>query len=86
MTARTGLKRTDESQRPLDRARAIVASDERDDPPRSDVMDAALTHLIGSQENLEDVRDRKPAATVKDWCKTGVIGLRSRTVIESSLR
>jgi len=52
----------------------------------SDVIDAALTHLIESQENLEDVRDRYPPAEVKDCCNTSVLRLRYRTSIDSTWR
>jgi hypothetical protein len=85
-TDRTSLKLTDERKRLFDQASAIVASDEADEPPRSDVIDAALTHLIESRENLDDVRDEYPAQTVKDCCNTSVVGLRYRTSIESKWR
>ena len=58
MTDRTTLRLSDERKRLLDQAEEIVASDPSDEPPMSDVIDAALTHLIETQENLEDVRDR----------------------------
>lgn len=86
MSDRTTLRLSDERKRLLDRAGEIVASDPADDPPRSDVIDAALTHLIESHENLEDVRDEYPALTVKDCCNTSVIGLRYRTSIDSKWR
>ena len=86
MTKRTSLKLNDERQRLLDQASTIVARDEHDDPPMSDVIDAALTHLVESQENLEDVRDRYPPQTVKDCCNTSVLGLRYRTYVESHWR
>ncbi|WP_049934705.1 DUF7386 family protein [Haloplanus natans] len=86
MTDRTSLKLTDERKRLFDKASAIVASGEHDDPPRSDVIDAALTHLIESEANLNDVRDRYPPQQVKDCCNTSVLGLRYRTSIESSWR
>jgi hypothetical protein len=85
-TDRTSLKLTDERKRLFDQASAIVARDRDDDPPRSDVIDAALTHLIESQENLEDVRDQYPPQQVKDCCNTSVLGLRYRTSIESRWR
>ncbi|RDZ39350.1 hypothetical protein C5B86_19455 [Haloferax sp. Atlit-19N] len=86
MTKRTSLKLNDERQRLLDQASGIVARDEHDDPPMSDVIDAALTHLVESQENLEDVRDRYPPQTVKDCCNTSVLNLRYRTYVESRWR
>jgi len=56
------------------------------DPPMSDVIDAALTHLIESHENLEDVRDCYPPQEVKDCCNTSVLSLRYRTSIEQKWR
>lgn len=85
-TDRTSLKLTDERKRLFDQATEIVAADENDDPPRSDVIDAALTHLIESESNLNDVRDEYPPQTLKDCCNTPVIGLRYRTSIESKWR
>jgi len=55
-TDRTSLKLTDEKKRLFDQAEEIVAANPSDDPPRSDVIDAALTHLIESHENLEEVQ------------------------------
>jgi len=49
MTDRTSLKLPPERKRLFDRASEIVASGPADDPPRSDVIDAALTHLIESK-------------------------------------
>lgn len=86
MSDRTTLRLSDERKRLLDEAGQIVASDPADDPPRSDVIDAALTHLIESHENLENVRDEYPAPTVKDCCNTSVLSLRYRTSIESRWR
>lgn len=85
-TDRTSLKLTDERKRLFDQASEIVASDDQDDPPRSDVIDAALTHLIESRENLDDVRDQYPPQQVKKCCNTSVIGLRYRTSIEDKWR
>lgn len=86
MTDRTSLKLTDERKLLFDKASQIVASDPNDDPPRSDVIDAALTHLIESHENIENVRNQYPALTVKDCCNTSVLGLRYRTSIDSKWR
>ncbi|WP_408957559.1 hypothetical protein [Natrinema sp. 74] len=85
-TDRTSLKLTDERKQLFDQASQIVARDKADDPPRSDVIDAALTHLIESQENLDDVRDQYPPQQVKRCCNTSVLGLRYRTAIESNWR
>lgn len=85
-TDRTTLRLSDERRRLLDQAEGIVASSPTDDPPMSDVIDAALTHLIESRKNLNDVRDQYPPQTVKDCCNTSVLGLRYRTSIESKWR
>jgi len=85
-TDRTSLKLTDDRKRLFDQASEIVARDDADDPPRSDVIDAALTHLIESQQNLENVRDQYPPQHIKRCCNTSVLGLRYRTSIESKWR
>jgi hypothetical protein len=84
-TKRTTIRLTDERQRLLDRGKEIIAAGPSDDPPNSDVIDAALTHLIESQENLEDVRAELDPTTVKQF-NTSVVGLRYRTSVESRWR
>ena len=86
MTDRTSLKLNDERKRLFEQASQIVAGDPTDNPPRSDVIDAALTHLIESHENMERVRDKYPPQTIKDCANTSVLGLRYRTSIESKWR
>ena len=86
MTDRTTLRLSDERKRKLDRASEIVAGGPNDDPPMSDVIDAALTHLIESEDNIQKVRDRYPPQEIKDCCNTSVLGLRYRTSIESKWR
>ena len=86
MTDRTTLRLSDERKYKLDRASEIVAGGPDDAPPMSDVIDAALTHLIESEENIQKVRDRYPPKEVKDCCNTSVLGLRYRTSIESKWR
>lgn len=85
-TNRTTLRLSDERKRLLDQAEEIVASDPTDDPPMSDVIDAALTHLIESHENLEEARNRYPPQEVKDCCNTSVLRLRYRTSVDSTWR
>lgn len=85
-TDRTSLKLPDERKRLFDKASEIVASSDVDEPPRSDVIDAALTHLIESEENLQEVRDSYPAPTVKDCCNTSVLALKYQTNVESKWR
>ena len=86
MTDRTSLKLNDERKGLFDQASQIVADDSTDDPPRSDVIDAALTHLIGSHDNIKQVRDKHPPRTIKDCANTSVLGLRYRTYVESKWR
>lgn len=86
MTKRTSLNLTDERQRLLEEASEIVANGPDDDPPMADVIDAALTHLVESEGNLDDVRGKYPPQQVKDCCNTSVLGLRYRTSIESRWR
>lgn len=85
-TDRTTLRLGDYRKRLLDRAEEIVASDPTDDPPMSDVIDAALTHLIESRANLEDARSQYPPQEVKDCCNTPAFRLRYRTSIDSTWR
>jgi hypothetical protein len=86
MTDRTTLRLSDERKHKLDRASEIIAAGPSDDPPMSEVIDAALTHLIESEENLQSVRDQYPPNEIKDCCNTSVLGLRYRTSIESKWR
>jgi hypothetical protein len=85
MTRRTSLKITDERQHRIDRAREIVASGPDDDPPMSDVLDAALEHLIQSEENIQAARDELDPATIQRF-NTDIVGLRYRTRVESRWR
>ena len=85
MTKRTSLKLTDERQRLLDQATEIVAADEYDDPPMSVVIDAALTHLIQSRQNIDDARGELDPSTIQRF-NTDVLRLQYRTNIESQWR
>jgi len=84
-TKRTTIRLTDERQRLLEQAKSIVAAGPTDDPPNSDVIDAALTHLIESRENLDDARGELDPTTIK-YFNTSVVGLRYRTSVESRWR
>jgi hypothetical protein len=88
MTDRTTLRLSDERKRLLDQASAIVASGPGDDPPRSDVIDAALTHLIQSEQNLDDVRDAGDLdpQTIKRLANTDVLRYRYRSSVDSNWR
>ncbi len=84
-TKRTTIRLSDERQRLLDQAKEIIADGQYDDPPNSDVIDAALTHLIESRENLDAARGELDPTTIQQF-NTSVIGLRYRTSIESRWR
>jgi len=84
-TKRTTIRLSDERQRLLDQAKDIVADGQYDDPPNSDVIDAALTHLIESRDNFDAARDRLDPTTIQQF-NTSVLGLRYRTSIESRWR
>jgi len=73
---------TDERERLLERASGIVADGPHDDPPNSDVIDAALTHLIESEQNLDDAREELDPTTIRLF-NTSVLGLQYRTSVES---
>ncbi|WP_394347913.1 DUF7386 family protein [Halorussus salinisoli] len=77
---------SDERKRPIEQAEQIVAADPHDDPPTSDVIDAAVIHLIESQENIDAVRSEYPPNVIQDIANTSVIGLRYRTSVESTWR
>jgi len=85
MSRRTSLKLTDERERQLEKASEIVASGPDDDPPMSVVIDAALAHLIQSEENVREARDELDPATIQRF-NTDVVGFRYRTRIESRWR
>ena len=85
MTKRTSLKLTNERQRLLDQASEIVAADKHDEPPMSVVIDAALTHLVQSRQNIDDARGELDPTTIQHF-NTDVLGLRYRTSIESRWR
>ena len=84
-TKRTTIRLSDERQMLLEEAQRIVASGSNDEPPMADVIDAALTHLIESQQRFDEARDELPPTTVKKF-NTSVLGLRYRTTIESKWR
>ena len=86
MSRRTSLKLTDERERQLEKASEIVASGPDDDPPMSVVIDAALAHLVESEENILDARDEYDPVTIQELCNTSVIGLQYRTRIKSRWR
>lgn len=86
MSDRTTLRLSDERKRLLEQASEIVADGTDDDPPTSDVIDAALTHLIQSSENIDAARDDYDPETIKDIANTDVLRLYYRTNVESPWR
>ena len=84
-TDRTTIRLDDDRKRLFDRASTIVARDDHDDPPRSEVIDAALTHLIQSRENLDDALDELDPQTIQQF-NTDVLALTYRTHIEERWR
>ncbi|WP_345781610.1 DUF7386 family protein [Halorubrum ezzemoulense] len=85
MTRRTSLKITDDRERQLEKASEIVASSPDDDPPMSVVIDAALTHLIQSEANIHDARDKLDPKKIQMF-NTDVLGLKYKTYVESKWR
>ena len=53
-----------------------------DDPLMSVVIDAALTHLVESEENIYYARGVHAPVTIQELCNTSVIGLQYRTRIK----
>ncbi|WP_394351863.1 DUF7386 family protein [Halorubrum distributum] len=85
MSRRTSLKLTDERERQLEKATEIVANGPDDDPPMSVVIDAALTHLIQSEENIREARNELDPETIQRF-NTDALELEYRTRIKSSWR
>jgi len=50
------------------------------------VIDAALQHLLESEENINDARDEYDPKTIQAIANTSVIKLRYRTSVESKWR
>ncbi|TKX50078.1 hypothetical protein EXE49_07865 [Halorubrum sp. ASP121] len=85
MSRRTSLKITDERERQLEKASEIVASGPDDDPPMSVVIDAALTHLVQSEENIQSARNELDPTTIQQF-NTDVLALQYRTKVETRWR
>ena len=85
MSRRTSLKITDERERQLEKASEIIASGPDDDPPMSVVIDAALAHLIQSEENIRAARDELDPVIIQQF-NTDALSLRYRTRVESHWR
>ena len=85
-TERTTIRLSDERKRLIEKASRIVAKDEYDEPPMSVVIDAALTHLVESHDNIQDARDRFDPETIQEIANTSVVGLRYRTSVMSKWR
>lgn len=83
---RTTLRLSDERKQLLDRAAVIIADGPQDDPPRSDVIDASLLHLIQSKENMDAARSEFDPETIQEIGNTDVIRLHYRTSVDSCWR
>lgn len=80
------LEMTDDRARRMDKAAGLLARDDHDDPPKSKVIDAALTHLLESAENIDDYRhdlahgnSRVPPSQAQKLMGTSIMGLHFRT-------
>jgi len=82
---RTTIRLSDERQLLLDRASEIVASGPDDDPPTSDVIDAALTHLVESESNLQELRKKLDPHIIQKF-NTSVLSLQYKTETMSKWR
>lgn len=85
-TKRTTLRFSDERQQLLGEASEIVADSSDDDLPMTDVIDAALTHPVGSEQNIQAARDEHPPHVIQWTANTSVRALRYRTRVESRWR
>jgi len=85
-TKRFSLRLTAERRELLENAAAVISGNPDDDPPNSVVIDAALTHLIESKQNLDQAVNKHPPEVVKDCCDTSVLGLEYETQVESHWR
>lgn len=84
-TDRTTLRLSDKRKRMFDRAAEIVAADDHDEPPRSEIIDAALKHLIETKANMDDARGELPPETIQ-YFNTSVLRLHYRTDLSSPWR
>ena len=83
-TKRTTIRLSDDRQQLLEEASEIVADGPEDDPPMSDMIDAALTHLVESEQNIQG--EEHPPHVIQSITNTSVLALRYRTRVESRWR
>lgn len=84
-TKRTTIRLTDDRNQLLEQAKEIIAANDFDDPPNSVVIDAALTHLIESRNNIEAAQGKIEPGTIQQF-NTSVLGLEYRTSVENRWR
>lgn len=84
-TKRTTIRLTEEREQLLSRAKEIIAAGPADDPPSSKVIDAALIHLIESEQNLDDAMATMDPTTIEQF-NTSVIGVQYQSAVESNYR
>lgn len=82
---RTTIRLTDDRKQLLEQAKEIVAANDFDDPPNSVVIDAALTHLIESRNNIEAAQEKIEPGIIQQF-NTSVLGLEYRTSVDSRWR
>lgn len=75
--------RVSKARRPVAVGVEIVADGSYDDPPRSDIIDAALTHLIQSKENVEDTHGDVGPETTQQLANTDILALHHWTSVDS---
>lgn len=76
---------TEKREQPLARTEEIVIADPTDDSPNSVVIDTALTHLIKSEQSLDDAVELMNPATVYQ-VNTSVLAVEYQNSVESSRR
>lgn len=86
MVKRTSFRLTDKRKLLFDRAEELLMAPDDTDIPRSDIIEAALVHLLESKENIEDARTEYDPETIQDIANTSVLKLHYRTSVDSPWR
>lgn len=86
MSRQTSLELIDKREHQIKQASEIVARSLNDYAPMNVVIDAALAHLLKSEKNIQDARDKYDPETIQDICNASVFIFRYRTAIESNWR
>jgi hypothetical protein len=75
---------TENREHKMNQARELLGIDK--ERWRADVLDAALTHLIESEANIDDARDDHDPRVIQEIANTSVLGLHYRTEIRDKWR